>query len=182
VGLEVNAGPALARRSRLNPSRRPTPPNGSRTAAYRRTNMAQHDVWLGRQLGRVAWYTMRPRSMRATRSATRSTHSTFCSMSRMPTRGPAAPSACRGIARRGRGAGEVKGLQLCVSLPRLHLSNEGLCDSAGEMACNRVHESDEINMMIGFIRDGADHNKRDIPLITHLSHGSTLHFYTECVR
>src|SRR5262245_8822718 len=53
-------------------------------------------------------------------------------------------------------AGEVKKLQLYVSLPGLHLSNEGLCDAAGEMACNPVNEFDEMNMMIGLIRDGAD--------------------------
>src|SRR5215475_4234642 len=83
---------------------------------------------------------------------------------------------------RRKGDGRPPSPKLIACLLGLHLSNEGLRDASGEMACNRVNEFDEINMMIGFIRDGSNHNKRDTALVTHLSHRGTLHFYAECVR
>ena len=49
------------------------------------------------------------------------------------------------------------------------------------MACNCFNEFDEINMVISFIRDSADHNNRYIALVTNLSHRCAFHFYTQCV-
>ena len=82
----------------------------------------------------------------------------------------------------GRTRGWPPSPKLIACLLGLHLSNEGLRDASRKMACNRVNEFDEINVMIGFIRDGSNHNKRDSALVTHLSHRGTLHFDAECVR
>ena len=61
------------------------------------------------------------------------------------------------------------------------MSNELSYDAAGEMACNSFNEFDEINMVISFIRNSADHNNRYIALVTNLSHRCAFHFYTQCV-
>ena len=75
------------------------------------------------------------------------------------------------------GAGKVRS----CGRTELNLSNELSYDAAGEMACNCFNEFDEINMVISFIRDSADHNNRYIALVTNLSHRCAFHFYTQCV-
>lgn len=65
---------------------------------------------------------------------------------------------------------------------RLNLGYKLSDDAACKVTSDGIDELDKVDMMISFVRNGSDHDKRYITLMANLSYSCSLHLHTQGIR